>query len=461
MRTKNSRSKYITLPCKSYSRPLLVDRTSCSWMCGHKTSSLVLLMDCIGSADVTVRSLDQEGMLRQPNATRLVVLTALRTLLVLLPSCWLLRRQFLDATSWCKHRASRANHSSTPPPGASIGRLILIVPRRHLLFLNATSWCKHRASHPDISLTPPPGVSIGRLIPTVLLTSSYFFFARDDDQGGPGPGSRTAPAPANERRAFRRQLSDKAKELGSEPVSLVSRSNSYGRVRRVVAVITDGDRTSRDEDFPADSNRDPGHRCFSGLGPTLPARARTVAILEQSERIYGNTCQIQSLISRSYRGRIRSRGPWFHPVCDRVVRETDYKSRENPGSILSVTEWSGRLTTGLEGPGSILETDYRSRENPGSILSVTEWSGRLTTGLEGPGSILSVTEWSGRLTTGLENPGSILSVTEWSGRLTTGLEDPGSILSVTEWSGRLTTGLEDPGSNLSGSLNSAAVLPSS
>nr|CAD7448024.1 unnamed protein product [Timema bartmani] len=48
-----------------------------------------------------------------------------------------------------------------------------------------------------------------------------------------------------------------------------------------------------------------------------------------------------------------------------------------------------------------------------------------------------------------------------TGRLTTGLEDPGSILSVTEWSGRLTTGLEDPGSNLSGSLNSAAVLPSS
>nr|CAD7424732.1 unnamed protein product [Timema monikensis] len=127
-----------------------------------------------------------------------------------------------------------------------------------------------------------------------------------------------------------------------------------------------------------------------------------------------------------------------HPL--RLVLVAEWSARlttglEDPGSILSVTEWSGRLTTGLE--------------DPGSILSVTEWSGRLTTGLEDPGSILSVTEWSGRLTTGLEDPGSILYLAEWSGRLTTGLEDPGSILSVAEWSERLTTGLEDPGSILS------------
>nr|CAD7442855.1 unnamed protein product [Timema bartmani] len=103
---------------------------------------------------------------------------------------------------------------------------------------------------------------------------------------------------------------------------------------------------------------------------------------------------------------------------------------EDPGSILSVTEWSGRLTTGPE--------------DPGSILSLTEWSGRLTKDLEDSGSILSLTEWSGRLNTGLEDPGSILSLIEWSGRLTTGLEDLGSILSVAEWLGRLNIGLEDP-----------------
>nr|CAD7261535.1 unnamed protein product [Timema shepardi] len=131
------------------------------------------------------------------------------------------------------------------------------------------------------------------------------------------------------------------------------------------------------------------------------------------------------------------------------------KGLDDPGYILSVTECSGRLTTSLEDPGRLT----RGLEDPGYFLSVTEWSGslttgledpgRLTTGLEDPGYILSVTEWLGRLTIGLEDPGSILSVTEWLGRLTTGLEDPGYILSVADWSGKLTTGLEDPGSILS------------
>nr|CAD7461033.1 unnamed protein product [Timema tahoe] len=90
---------------------------------------------------------------------------------------------------------------------------------------------------------------------------------------------------------------------------------------------------------------------------------------------------------------------------------------------------------------------YSDLEDPGYIWSVTEWSGRLTTGLEDSGSILSVTEWSGRLTTSLEDP--VPSCLWLSGRLTTSLEDPGYILSVAEWSGRLTTSLEDPGSILS------------
>nr|CAD7268067.1 unnamed protein product [Timema shepardi] len=131
----------------------------------------------------------------------------------------------------------------------------------------------------DSSSTPPPGIQTsGVSSQHFCWRRPIFFFARDDDRGG---------------MTSRRQLSDKAKELGPDPVSLVLLSKSYGLVRRVVAVITDGDRTSRDEDFSADSNRDPGHSrtCLLSIrGTELTRRYLRIESVSDREKLGSDPC---------------------------------------------------------------------------------------------------------------------------------------------------------------------------